>query len=211
MQRTHIIALKTRTVTYFHWVAALMMPLAVLAACTRTAETADQGKRILHDSVYVHQGDQIVALTFDTLRNSLLRAIGEQNFDEAISFCSEKAYGLTDAYADTFTIRRTALRVRNPGNRPDSLELAVLIEMGNQVQAAQSPGAKVVRTSHAVHYFKPIMLQSMCLNCHGIPGDQIQPGTLSRIEQRYPQDQAVNFREGDFRGVWHITFLPEEK
>src|SRR5690606_6819348 len=96
--------------------------------------------------------------------------------------------------------------VRNPDNRPDSLELAVRIGMGNELQAARQPGVKGVRTRNAVHLFKPMILQALWLSCRGAPGQQNADRTLARIRELYPADQAVNFKEGDLRGAWHITF-----
>lgn len=183
--------------------AAGVILLAASSGCTRRTET---NPFVLHDSVYVSQGDRIVAMTFDTLRRSLQGAIAQGNFEGAIAFCRAQAHPVTSTYADTFRIRRTALRVRNPDNRPDSLELAVLIAMGNEMQGGRQAGVKVVRTTNKIHFFKPIVLQAMCLNCHGAPGQQIADPTLSRIRELYPADQAVNFREGDLRGAWHITF-----
>jgi hypothetical protein len=181
---------------------------AVLLAGSGCGKRADSSDIVLHDSVYAKHGDRIVALTFDTLRNALRNAIAQGNFEGAIAFCRENAYTVTSSYADSFSIRRTALRVRNPNNRPDSLELAVLIEMGNAMQSSRPPGVKIVRTKNEIHFFKPILLQAMCLNCHGTPGQQISGPTLSRIRELYPADQAVNFKEGDLRGAWHITFEP---
>lgn|SRR5690606_10608685 len=191
------------TFSLLTWAGVASILLAIPHGCSKRAESSEV---VLHDSVYVNQGDRIVALTFDTLRKSLQGAIAQGNFEGAIAFCREQANPVTTTYADSFKIRRTALRVRNPDNRPDSLELAVLIGMGNEMQAARQPGVKVVRTSNEVHFFKPIILQAMCLNCHGTPGQQIADRTLTRIRELYPADQAVNFKEGDLRGAWHITF-----
>jgi hypothetical protein len=198
------------------WIPAILflIGLGVLISCTKKVDDDSAGARLfVADSVYVQRGNLIVAGTFDTLRKSLFQAISSQNFEAAITFCREQAYPITATYADTVDIRRTALRVRNLNNRPDSLELAVLIEMGNQVQAAQTPDPKIVRkpSSGEIHFFKPILLQPMCLNCHGTPGQQIQNNTLARIQQLYPNDQAVNFREGDLRGIWHITFYADKE
>lgn len=184
-------------------VVLICVGVVVFSGCERRTHTTNI---YLHDSVYVAQGNRVVAHTFDTLRKALQNAIAQGNFEGAITFCREQAYLITSSYADTFRIRRTGLRVRNPHNRPDSLELAVLIGMGNEMQAGRQPGVKIVRTSNQVHFFKPILLQGMCLNCHGMPEQQIAESTLTRIRELYPGDQAVNFREGDLRGAWHITF-----
>lgn len=165
------------------------------------------------DSVYAKAGNRIIAVTFDTLRNSLLEAIRSQGIEEAIAFCSENAYSITGVYADSVTVRRTALRFRNPANKPDSLELLVLKEMSGQPKTIEGTGTKIVRheSSGEIHYFKSIVLQPMCLNCHGTPGEQIKEATLARIQQLYPDDKAVNFKEGDLRGVWHIVFKSQRE
>jgi hypothetical protein len=163
---------------------------------------------IIPDSVYAKAGNQLVAKTFDTLRSSLLKAVHTKGFPDAISFCNENAYPITDIYADSVTIRRTSLRYRNQKNQPDSLELSVLNLMEEEMKSTKKTDARLIRNSanEEIHYFKPIMMQALCLNCHGTSDKQIQPATLTRIQKLYPTDQAVNFREGDLRGVWHIIF-----
>lgn len=164
-------------------------------------------KEPIPDSVYTKKGNQIVALTFDTLRNSLLHAINSKGMEEAITFCNERAYPITATYADSVAIRRTASRYRNPKNEPDSLERLILGEMSEQVLSSGKPGTKIVRSSSGeIHFFKPILLQPMCLNCHGTPGKEIVAATTLKIQELYPEDRAVDFKEGDLRGVWHIIF-----
>jgi hypothetical protein len=48
-------------------------------------------------------------------------------------------------------------------------------------------------------------MQGMCLSCHG-KREQIPAPTLNAINQLYPNDKAFDFKEGDLRGIWHITF-----
>jgi cytochrome c553 len=50
----------------------------------------------------------------------------------------------------------------------------------------------------------------MCLNCHGAPGKEIAAATVSKIQELYPDDSAVDFKEGDLRGVWHIVFKSQQ-
>lgn len=195
-------------------VAGLLILTLVVISCSRNQpENKTAEKEPIPDSVYMKKGNEIVALTFDTLRNSLLNAISTQGIEGAISFCNEKAYPLTNIYADSITIRRTALRYRNPENKPDSVERTVLDELNAAILSAGKPSPKIIRnsTTHEIHFFRPIILQPMCLNCHGEPGKQIQPATLARIGQLYPEDQAVNFKEGDLRGVWHIVFKSQQE
>lgn len=178
--------------------------------CTSKQSTSEgtTAAQVIPDSVYIKNGNRLIALTFDTLRNSLVDAIGSKGIEEAITFCNEQAYPLTATYTgDSVSIRRTSTHFRNPNNQPDSLELSVLNKMAGEIQSSLPPKVQLVRKSSGeVHFFKPIMLQAMCLNCHGAPNKEIQPATLARIQQLYPSDQAVNFKEGDLRGMWHVTF-----
>jgi hypothetical protein len=175
--------------------------LSLLVACSVSREEK-QNTAQQPDSVYLHRGDKLVMQTFDTLRNSLLSAIADKGFPHAINFCNEQAYPLTAIYQnDSITIRRASARYRNPKNQPDSLEQAALADF-----IVNGPSTKIIRTRNQVHYVKPILMQAMCLNCHGVPDLNIKPETLQTIREHYPADQAINYAEGDLRGIWHIAF-----
>jgi hypothetical protein len=172
-----------------------------LVGCTRKSGqplTVDS----VPDSVYIERGNQLVSLTFDTLRNSLLGAIGKHGFPYAISFCNEHAASLTAAFKENdATIRRTSLHYRSPLNEPDSLERSVLSQFEKE-----GPSTKIIRAEGEVHFIKPILMQAMCLNCHGKPGENILPETLEKIQANYPADKATGYSDGDLRGIWHIIF-----
>ena len=193
---------------YIILLPVLIFPVTLSGCRKNIDEVTDQ----THDSVYVKKGNMIVSATFDSLRNSLLRAIGTKGFEGAITFCDENAFVLTNTYADSVSIERTALRYRNPKNKPDSLEQVILENMTSELKPGAVPGTKITRDDRngEIHYFKPIMMQAMCANCHGKPNAQINEKTLTRIRQLYPQDRAVDFKEGDLRGVWHIIFSPRK-
>lgn len=184
-------------------IAAIALIL-VFGGCTqRPHET----KHSMPDSVYLKAGSEITAKTFDSLRNSLVHTIHEKGIEEAIVFCNLNAARLTQSYADTFFIKRTALHYRNTNNQPDSLELSILEAMTAEMQMKEMlPGSRIVRDQEAIHYFKPIIMQGMCVSCHGKRGEQISETTIAQINRLYPGDQAVNFKEGDLRGMWHIIF-----
>jgi hypothetical protein len=181
---------------------AVLAGALLVASCTKRPSEKVAAANGIPDSVYLKRGDQLVAMTFDTLRNSLTAAIGEQGFAYAISFCNEKAYPLTALYQEEgVTIRRASDRYRNPQNEPDSLENALLAQF-----RAEGPSTRIVRAANEVHYIKPILMQGMCLNCHGTPGEQVKPETLAAIHEKYPSDKATGYAEGDLRGLWHIVF-----
>lgn len=158
-------------------------------------------------SDYKVKGDSIVARSFDTLRNTLLGAVKEKGFDGAVDFCNTNALSLTNTYAvNNITIERTSDKVRNPANSPDSSEQRILSQFVRMAGSSDKPAAVVERdASGNVHYYKPILMQAMCLNCHGNK-EQVQPATLNMIKSKYPDDLAIGYKEGDLRGLWHVTF-----
>jgi hypothetical protein len=153
------------------------------------------------------KGDSIVAKTFDTLRKTLLTAVKENGFDGAVEFCNTRALSLTNSYSvNNITIKRTSDKLRNKTNAPDSMEQRILTQFLQMANSLNKLAAVVEKDkSGKVHYYKPIIMQGMCLNCHG-DQEQIQPAILAVIKSKYPDDLAVDYKEGEFRGMWHVTF-----
>lgn len=99
--------------------------LILLLSCERKKDITgmDSQNSFISDSAYIHAGNHLVKNTFDTLRASLQQQISSQGFDGAITFCNEQAYPITHAYADSVTIKRAALRYRNPNNNLTALSI----------------------------------------------------------------------------------------
>lgn len=149
----------------------------------------------------------MITITFDTLRSSLDKAITEKNYEGAIGFCSTAASSLINTYvSEGTTIKRTSNKYRNSSNAPDCMEqriMAAFHQLKNIQQAIKPVFEEDKKGKY--HYFKPIILQAMCINCHGSAAEQIQPAVWQSIQQKYPADLAHDYREGDLRGMWHVT------
>lgn len=176
--------------------------LVSIISCTEKKKVEDNAALRL-------KGDSLITQTFDTLRNTLVRAIGEKGFPGAVSFCNTEALPLTNSYVyEGIIIKRSSDKIRNSANAPDSIEqeiLSVYLQMKKDKQELKSVLKKDAAGNY--HYFKPILLQTMCLNCHGDKTTQIKPDTWEVILQKYPKDAAFNYKDGDLRGIWHLTFL----
>lgn len=156
----------------------------------------------------MQKGDTLIARTFDTLRNTLLQTIGEKGFPGAVSFCNTEALSLTNTYtAQGITIKRTSDKLRNPSNSPNEMEQKILSEyMGTKQNKLELKPVLEEDVAGNHHYFKPIIMQAMCLNCHGDKASQIKPDTWEAIHKKYPNDSAFDYKEGDLRGIWHVVF-----
>ena len=96
---------------------------------------------------------------------------------------------------------RTSDRLRNPSNTgPAWVESILEAYLAN-------PSDRDPRTvsleNDRLGYVEPIILQPLCLTCHG---DNLAPDVASRIKELYPADRAVGFQVGDLRGVFWIEF-----
>jgi len=190
-----------RTIIYIS-----ILVITLFTACNNSNKSNDNIK-----SDYTKMGNSIVKKTFDTLRNSLQTAISQSGFEGAVPYCHTAAYSLTNIYAsDSVTIKRTALKYRNPTNKPDTSEervLKIFASLKEQGIISDSIKSITERSRNGeVHFFKPILLQQMCVSCHGNKGTDIEPPVWKAISTLYPLDLAYGFKTGDLRGMWHITF-----
>lgn len=183
-----------------------MLIITLFTSCNNSNKSTDNIK-----SDYKKMGNSIVKKTFDTLRNSLQSAISQSGVDGAVPYCKTAAYSLTNIYAsDSVTVRRTALKYRNSANKPDTAEERILklfasLKERGIINDSIKPVTEESKNGR-VHFYKPIMLQQMCASCHGSKSTDIQPPVWKAINTLYPLDMAYDFKTGDLRGMWHITF-----
>lgn len=145
----------------------------------------------------------------DTMMRHLEETLAEQGPAGATQVCRQLApeIGAAIAAETGWEIRRTAFRVRNPDNRPNEQELAVLRGYQARVAAGQSMAAMetiqlVVRDGRThVHYMRAVPTYDTCLACHGA---NLAPEVAAAIAQSYPEDEAVGFAEGDLRGAMSL-------
>lgn len=181
----------------------LLYFLPVIISCSQKRNSEAEA------ALFKAKGDSLIAQTFDTLRNTLLREIGKNGFVGSVEFCNTNALPITNTYAgETVFIKRTSDKLRNPANAPDTMEqrlLAMYLSLKSGGRALEPVLEKDAAGN--LHYFKPIIVQAMCLNCHGDKSLQIQPDTWQVIQLKYPSDAAFGYKEGEVRGMWHVKFI----
>lgn len=126
----------------------------------------------------------------------------------AIVVCKDVAVKLQDRFKDLpeVSVRRVALRYRNPNHIPDEFEAAVLAEWEEGRANGTPPVAIARETDQGLRVMQPIMLGSrLCLRCHGTSRD-MAPETKATLKELYPNDNAVDFELGDLRGAFSATW-----
>ena len=161
-------------------------------------------------------GRQLSENLLKTLKSELKAAITEGGFENAVEVCNLKAIPLTlmieDATEKNITIKRTSFKYRNPENAPDNIEKSALEHFQKLIAENKSLPDQYVRkvTQNNVvryYYFKPLKVESVCLGCHGNP-ENMDAGLLNRLSRLYPEDKALGYNEGDFRGLISVI-IPE--
>jgi hypothetical protein len=174
---------------------AVLLLLAA-AACRRAPTEAEV-------AVAREEAADAAAKLMGALFAELQGALAQGPPEQAIDVCADRAPAIARKIgAETgLSVRRTALRTRNPANAPDAYERAWL-ERAAAAGAPAVDAAEVVRADGAyeLRYLRPVRLAEMCTTCHGAP-EEIPPAVAQAVARRYPEDRATGFKPGDLRGV----------
>jgi hypothetical protein len=197
----------------------VLLSLIVLVACSKKEEEpipepiikAEQRTYSESEQRYLAIGDSITTLAAEKLKGELMKAISEGGYEHAIQFCNLNALSFTSIVVDgtSMTIKRASDDFRNPKNRPDDLEKGVIFDYTYDVHVGEAPQPLLLTAEGKLHYFKPIIVQSFCLSCHGTPGEELSKDLYAKIKELYPEDTAIRYKSGDLRGILHLVFGDE--
>lgn len=147
----------------------------------------------------------------EALKDKLVAQIQAGGIASAIPVCQTIAPAIA-AEASTkhhLSVRRTALKVRNPDNAPDDFERRVMEDFVKKIEggadaATLDHGATVSEDGKSVYrYMKAIPTAAApCLACHG---SNLKDDVKAELARLYPQDQATGFKAGDMRGAFSVT------
>jgi hypothetical protein len=129
-----------------------------------------------------------------------LQAAGPES---AMHICQQAAGLTTKAIGENFdgvSVRRTTLKPRNPGNAPDEIDKKVLNLLAT---ADEIPNEHIEWTGETGRYYKPLIIQEVCLKCHG-DSSTFSPGLKNKLKSLYPDDLATGYGLGELRGVIRV-------
>ena len=170
---------------------AFFLTGAILAACT--------GPEPEPQSNPAEEGAALLAPFKANLKNELVTSM-EAGVDEAIAACNTAAPAIAESLSvEGVRMGRSSHKLRNPANvAPDWAAPAIESYVVGETQPV------TVELDDGRHgYIEPIMMQPLCLTCHG---QELQPEVQIKLAQLYPDDQATGFAAGDFRGVFWVEF-----
>lgn len=195
MKRTHLL----------HPIGWLVAVLAV--ACDRVEPEQETESTSLPTEAeqrrVSERGEAASEALMKSLGGQLKAALQSGGPVQAIIVCQQAALPLTTAAGEPFdgvTVRRTTLKPRNPANAPDDTDRRVLEAMA---RAEGAPEPVIEWENDAARFYRPLMMQEVCLNCHGDPAS-FSPELTQALAERYPNDLATGYALGDFRGVIRV-------
>lgn len=142
------------------------------------------------------------------LGKNLMGAIQKKGVGEAVTFCNERAYFITDSMArfHNAIIKRVSDKPRNQNNMANSVELGHIETFKNVVANQLEINPIVEEEGDVVNFYYPITTNSMCLQCHGTLDQELNPETYKTIKGLYPNDKGIGYDVNEVRGIWSITF-----
>ncbi len=182
--------------------------LTLIGACVKTEEEKLE--------IAKEKGMKAVKELHETMQSNLKKAMKEKGAEGAIEFCSTKALEFTKQVSEKvgLRIKRTSLKYRNEKNKPDAFEKEVLMKLEEDYRTTgKLPNYLIKKTKikgkDYYVFFKTIKVKKPCLKCHG-DINKMDPKIVETLRKLYPNDRAINYREGDFRGVIRVDIPAEE-
>lgn len=145
------------------------------------------------------------------LKHTLGQKAKEGGLTNAATFCSTEAGNVAKEASKSLpkgvSVKRITDKPRNPKNQATPEQLKVLEEIKASLKPNEKPGMVVKKLSEN-HYqvYKPLKVENKCLNCHG--GDEARnKEAYSIIAKKYPDDKAIGYKKGDFRGAFLVDII----
>ncbi|MEA3419493.1 MAG: DUF3365 domain-containing protein [Campylobacterota bacterium] len=174
---------------------------------TLILSTALLSSAALADNTAVkEEGVKYIKMLGGTLKSQLQEKMKEDPTGvAAATFCKDSADKITKEVntklPEYASVRRTALKLRNANNKADATDEKVMNAYVEAIEAKKydpNSAIKVVEEGGTTRVYKPLLVQKVCLKCHGT---SVSPEITKLIKEGYPDDKAIDLFEGDFRGV----------
>jgi len=190
--------------------AVILVALVLLHACGPKSESSDRAELSAYELDRLRlKGEEMANITQAVLATNLMNALQEGGPLHAVSFCNSTAIPISDSMSvvQSARLRRVSDRNRNPGNEASTQQAVFIREMQQLIDRGEYPVSAVKLLGTKAEVWYPIVTNAVCMNCHGAPGAQVLPETLTRLAELYPDDRAVGYTTNQIRGLW-IVELP---
>ncbi|HZW78270.1 MAG TPA: DUF3365 domain-containing protein [Flavobacteriaceae bacterium] len=152
----------------------------------------------------INVGDSISSELQGILLKNVADAIKQGGTTYAVDFCNLNAYPLTEEVSKKHKVKIERLTDK-PRNTKNAITAEIDQEAWERIKSGETAFLEQNQEGE-LYFYKPILIgMPTCLQCHGKTKD-IQVSTLELIENKYPEDKALEYEIGDLRGMWKIKF-----
>jgi hypothetical protein len=134
-----------------------------------------------------------------SLKAELMNAVKEGGVVNAIGVCQVKAPQVADSFSrEAWSIKRVTEKPRNRLNKADAHEqeiLGLFADTLKKLEFFDEWADSEAKTGYT--YYQPINIGAFCLKT-------IDEGVASALQEKYPEDEAVDYRAGDLRGMFVV-------
>lgn len=154
-------------------------------------------------------GDQSAKMLGKTLAKNMKEHMKSGGPMDALDFCSNEAYDLTQSVNAKLPkgveVKRVSNNYRSAVNHPSSNEEVILTALETLQKSGVTLPEYLVETvnEQKFKYYKPLLIdKGVCLKCHG---DLKDSKLKEAITARYPNDKAMGYKMNDLRGAIIVT------
>jgi hypothetical protein len=197
-------------------IAIACVSLLLFAQCRegeKKAEGAAESAPAAVEEASQNQAEAARGFALETqaaLGKTLQAQIARQGTTGAIGFCNLNALPITDSVAKARGVKigRITDRPRNPANRATAAEAGLMARVRDSLAKGVASGSLALAENGETHYYFPIVTNNLCLQCHGVSGQDVAPEVGARLAALYPDDQAMGYGPNELRGLWKVTPNP---
>jgi hypothetical protein len=161
---------------------------------------------VADDMAVKQEGIKYIKMLGGALKSQLQAKMKEDKSGlTALAFCTSSADKITkevnEKLPEYATVRRTSFKVRNNKvNAADDSDTKAMEKFEAEIKAKTLTPKTIlmVEEGDVTRVYKPLVTKAVCLKCHGTNMD---PKIVDAIKSSYPHDKAIDFKEGDLRGV----------
>ena len=193
---------------------SLLIILLILMSCNNSSKSdkaqdsqvkTDQ-ENLIDSLSPIEKGLSFVMQTQSVLASNLISEINANGTVDAMSFCSEKAYPLTDSMALALNVKlkRVSDKPRNPMNKANREELDYISKSKEILAKGEEIKPEMTEIDGKLVGYYPIITNQICMQCHGNQKTDVNQETLSLLEKLYPDDKGIGYKINELRGIWVV-------
>jgi hypothetical protein len=193
----------------------IALALISVFAVANESNTTQDNPKVDPDMLIAKEGVKYIKMLGKELKINVGKNLkADPSGVKAAEFCTQKAKDIAKEVSKNFPenikVRRVAIKYRNPNNKPDNKDLEILQKFETSLKDKSfKKKPVVVDVNGTKRVYVPLIVEKACTKCHG-DINKIDPKVKSIIAKAYPNDKAVNFKEGDLRGAVVAEIAPKK-